>query len=86
MESFPQAPEKEIKFLGDVTTNGFSRQGDTVGQAAQADKETGLWLDLRLLYIPDHLVSLCACMYGPKHFYTYMCACICKCAKVLLWL
>ena len=44
-------PEKEGKFLGDVTTNGFSWPGVAVGQATQADKETGLWLDLRLLYL-----------------------------------
>ena len=49
MESFPQVPEKEVKFLGDVTTNGFSWPGDAVGQAPQADKETGLCLDLRFL-------------------------------------
>ena len=51
MESFPLPPEKEARFLGNVTTNGFSWPGDAVGQAAQADKETGLWLDLRLLYL-----------------------------------
>ena len=51
MESFPRVPEKEVKFLGDVTTNRFSLPGDAVGPATQADKETGLWSDLRLLYL-----------------------------------
>ena len=51
MESFPLPPEKEVKFLGNVTTNGFSWPEDAVGQATQADKETGVWLELTLLYL-----------------------------------
>ena len=59
--TFCSAPEKEIKFVGDVTTNGFSWPGDAVGPATQADKETGLCLDLRLLYLTTshHCVPVC---------------------------
>ena len=42
MESLPLAPEREAKFLGNVTTNGFSWTDGAVGQATQADKEPGL--------------------------------------------
>ena len=64
MESFPLAPENEVKFVGDVTTNRFSWPGGTVRQADQADKETGLWLDLRLLYLTTshHCVPVCICV------------------------
>ena len=62
IESLPLAPEKEAKFLGNVTTNGFSWPDDAVGPATQADKETGLWLDLTLLYLTT----------SPKHYYTYI--------------
>ena len=60
-ENFPLAPEKEAKFLGDVNTNGFSWPGDAVGPATQADKETGSWLDFRLLYLTTshHCVPVC---------------------------
>ena len=63
MESFPLAPEKEVQCLGNVTTNGFSWPCDAVGQATQADKETGLWLDLRLLYLTTSHHCVPAYMY-----------------------
>ncbi len=51
MDSFPLPREKEVKFVGNVTTNGFSWPEDAVGPATQADKETGVWLELTLLYL-----------------------------------
>ena len=74
MDSFPLPREKEVKFVGNVTTNGFSWPEDVVGPADQADNETGVWLELTLLYlttlhqyvsvgthivVPDHLASVC---------------------------
>ena len=76
IESLPLAPEREAKFLGDVTTNGLSWPGDAVGQATQADEETGLWLDLRLLYLTTShhcvpaYVNVLKCYYG--NFYILM--------------
>ena len=61
IKSFPLAFEKEAEFLGDVTPNEFSWPGDAVRQATQADKETGLWLDLRLLYLTTS--HLCVPVY-----------------------
>ena len=63
MESFPLPPEKEAKFVGDVTTNGLSWPGDAVRQASQADKEIGLWLDLRLLYLTTSPKHHCMCAF-----------------------
>ena len=62
IESLPLAPEKEAKFLGDATTNGLSWPCDAVRPATQADKETGLWLDLTLLFLTTSHLCVPVCM------------------------